>query len=99
MLSLERRPDEPTARALFLQVRQHALDGLIEAYREMFIEAGKEPDAELSRRLARLTMVAADGLCVAHEIDANDDDLVATLELLASLIDHALDTALAGRAV
>jgi AcrR family transcriptional regulator len=95
MLSLERRPDEPTARALFLDVRQHVLDQLIDAYRDMFVEEGVDSDPALSRRLARLTMAAADGLFVAHEIDGDDDDLAATLELLGSLIDHALDTALA----
>jgi AcrR family transcriptional regulator len=70
MLSLEQRPEEATARTMFLQVREQALKGIATAYESFF--AG-ELDARAIRSLATLTMAAADGLFIAHEIDAEVD--------------------------
>lgn len=85
MLLLERRPAEATARTMFLQVREQAYKGIVAAYEALF--AG-ELDARAARSLATLTMAAADGLFIAHEVDPTVD-LVESFELLAAAIPGA----------
>jgi AcrR family transcriptional regulator len=82
MLSLERRPEEATARTMFLQVREQAYEGIVTAYEAFF---GGEIDARAVRSLARLTMAAADGLFVAHEVDEGVD-LGESFDLLAAAV-------------
>ena len=82
MLALERRPEEATARTMFLQVREQAHKGIVAAYEAYF--AG-EIDARAVRSLATLTMAAADGLFIAHEVDEGVD-LGESFELLAGAI-------------
>jgi AcrR family transcriptional regulator len=82
MLALERRPEEPTARKMFLQVREQAYEGIVKAYGELF--AG-ELDARALRSLATLAMAAADGLFIAHEVDEGVD-LEQSFELVAAAI-------------
>jgi AcrR family transcriptional regulator len=82
MLLLERRPEEATARTMFLQVREQANKAIVAAYEALF--AG-ELDARAVRSLATLTMAAADGLFIAHEVDPTVD-LGESLELLAAAI-------------
>jgi AcrR family transcriptional regulator len=79
MLALERRPDEPSARRMFLRTREQALRGTVSAYRDLVPELG---DAE-ARQLAALTMAMADGLFVANEIDGDPIDLLAQFEAAA----------------
>jgi AcrR family transcriptional regulator len=66
MLALERRPEEASARTLFLQVREQAYKRMVAAY-EAFFEGRLDGDGV--RALATLAMAAADGLFVAREID------------------------------
>jgi AcrR family transcriptional regulator len=80
MLSLERRPAEATARTMFLQVREQAFEGIVDAYEAFF---PGELHARDARSLATLTMAAADGLFIAHEID-EQVDLGQSFELLAA---------------
>jgi AcrR family transcriptional regulator len=87
MLALERRPEEATARTMFLQVREQAHRGIATSYQAYF--AG-ELDARAIRSLATLTMAAADGLFIAHEVDEGVD-LGASFELLASAVLGAAD--------
>jgi len=82
MLLLERRPEEATARTMFLQVREQAYKGIVASYEAFF--AG-ELDARAVRSLATLTMAAADGLFIAHEVDPTVD-LGESFELLAAAI-------------
>jgi AcrR family transcriptional regulator len=82
MLALERRPEEATARTMFLQVREQAYKGIVADY-EAFFEGELDPRAV--RSLATLTMAAADGLFVAHQVD-DGVDLEASFELLAAAI-------------
>lgn len=82
MLSLERRPEEATARKMFLQVREQAYKGIVTAYEAFF--AG-ELDARAVRSLATLAMAAADGLFIAHEVD-EVVDLEESFELVAAAI-------------
>lgn len=86
MLTLERRPVEPSARAMFLQVREHARISLVEATHEL---APSLPDQAVDL-LVTYAMAGADGLFIAKEIGGDSTDLLALFELHA----HALyDTA------
>jgi AcrR family transcriptional regulator len=89
MLSLERRPEEASARRLFLQVREQTFKRMLSSYETLF--AG-ELDPPTVRALATLTMAAADGLFIARELDAKLD-FEAHFELLAAAILGAADSA------
>nr|AMK59591.1 transcriptional regulatory protein [uncultured bacterium UPO76] len=93
MLSLEHRPDEATARTRFLQAREQAYEQLVASYEAHF---GGTLGAPAVRALATLTMAAADGLFIAHEVDANVD-LGASFDLLAAAILGAADHLIARR--
>ena len=87
LLSLEQHPDEPTARSMFLEVRKRSLEVLVGAFGKVLVEAEGVRDAGLARRLAMLTMAAADGLFIAHQIDPQSIDLSAEFDLLASMVE------------
>lgn len=82
MLALERRPQEVSARRMFLQVREQAYKQVVASYEALF-----EGDLSASdvRALATLTMAGADGLFVAHEIDP-ELDLPAAFDLLGAAV-------------
>jgi AcrR family transcriptional regulator len=82
MLALERRPEEATARTMFLQVREQALAGIVASY-DVFFRG--ELDAREVRSLATLAMAAADGLFIANQVDESVD-LTASFELVAAAI-------------
>ncbi len=86
LLSLEQHPDEPTARSMFLEVRKRSLKAIVAAFGKTLAEAGVS-DVVLARRLATLTMAAADGLFIAHQIDPKSTDLHAEFDLLASMVE------------
>jgi AcrR family transcriptional regulator len=77
MLALERRPVEPRARAMFLQVRDEADRQVLAALRELAPELA---EADL-RLLATYAMAGADGLFIAKEIGGDAVDLIALFEL------------------
>jgi AcrR family transcriptional regulator len=77
MLALERRPEEPRARTMFLQVRAEALRQLTDIFRDLMPDL---TDADV-RRLATYAMAGADGLFIAKEIGGDAVDLVALFEL------------------
>ena len=79
MLTLERRPDELSARTMFLGTRAQTLDQMVASYVEHFPDIG--PDG--ARELATFTMAMADGLFVAREIRGDEMDLVRHFETLA----------------
>ena len=81
MLALERRPVEPRARAMFLQVRAQAFDAVSQSIREL----APLSDAQVYQ-LTTYAMAGADGLFIAKEIDGDAVDLIALFELHA----HAL---------
>jgi hypothetical protein len=84
MLGLERRPDEPTARNLFLQVREQAFNRVIALYTDLF--DGALDDAGV-KALATLAMAGTDGLFIARELNPERVDFDAQFELLgASLL-------------
>jgi AcrR family transcriptional regulator len=82
MLALERRPQETTARAMFLRVREQTYAQIVAAYASFF---GSELDEARIRLLATFTMAAADGCFIAHELDTRVD-LDACFELLATAL-------------
>jgi AcrR family transcriptional regulator len=77
MLALERRPVEPRARAVFLQVRAEAYQQLADKFRE-FMPGLSDGDVRL---LATYAMAGADGLFIAKEIGGDAVDLAALFEL------------------
>ena len=87
MLSLERRPVEPRARAMFLQSRAQTFDQLIDTMRGFTPEL---TDAQV-HQLVTYAIAGADGLFIAKEIGGDAVDLLALFELHAwALYDSAL---------
>ena len=87
MLSLERRPVEPRARAMFLQSRAQTFDQLVDTMRGFTPEL---TDAQ-AHQLATYAIAGADGLFIAKEIGGDAVDLLALFELHAwALYDSAL---------
>jgi len=84
MLTLERRPQELSARALFLQVRRQSIEQLVQLYTRMF--AG-ELDAAAVRTLSMMAMAAVDGLFIAHEVEGDSVDMNAAFELVGVALD------------
>ena len=77
MLALERRPEEPRARTMFIQVRAQAYQQLIENFRQFTTGLS---DAEVDQ-LATYAMAGADGLFIAKEIGGDAVDLLALFEM------------------
>jgi len=80
LLLLERRPEEPTARAKFLEVRQLTADRIRVAYGRFFPTLSA---ADIDT-LVTLTLALADGLFVASEVDTLD--LPGAFDLMATTI-------------
>lgn len=87
MLSLERRPVEPRARAMFIQVRTQTRHELADAMRGF--TAGLS-EAQI-HQLVTYAIAGADGLFIAKEIGGDSVDL---LELFAIHAQALYDTAL-----
>lgn len=86
MLALERRPVEPRARAMFIQVRKQTQDQLAATLAEL---SPGLTDAQIDQ-LVTYAIAGADGLFIAKEIGGDAVDLIGLFELHA----HALyDTA------
>lgn len=77
MLTLERRPVEPRARTMFLQVRERAFRLLIDNIRELAPELSEAQ----GHQLATYAMAAADGLFIATEAGGDSVDLVTLFEM------------------
>jgi AcrR family transcriptional regulator len=80
MLALERRAEEPSARRMFLAVRQEALRRTVAACAEHFPEF----DETEASQLGLLIMAMIDGLFIANEIDGSGADLIGDSDLLAA---------------
>jgi AcrR family transcriptional regulator len=90
MLALERRPVEPRAREMYLQVRAQAQIQLREAAMDM----SPDLDAAALDQLATYAMAGADGLFIAKEIGGDSVDLLALFDLHGRMvIDAALQLA------
>lgn len=87
MLALERRPVEPRARAMYIQVRDQAFEALRTSM------SGLVPDLteEQVRQLATYAIAGADGLFIAKEIGGDSVDLLGLFAIHGQAI---YDTAL-----
>ncbi|MET4431122.1 TetR/AcrR family transcriptional regulator [Mycolicibacterium sp. 624] len=72
MLALERRPVEPRARAMFVQVRDQALQALTTSIYEIAPSLSREQ----VQQLATYAIAGADGLFIAKEIGGDSVDLL-----------------------
>ncbi len=87
MLALERRPVEPKARAMFVQVRHQAFEALCAGIRDL----GPALTDDQVDHLATYALAGADGLFIAKEIGGDTIDLVALFALHGqALYDTAL---------
>ncbi|HOB49545.1 MAG TPA: helix-turn-helix domain-containing protein [Mycobacterium sp.] len=77
MLALERRPVEPRARAMFIQVRAQAFEALSASIRDLGL--GLSPSQ--IDQLATYAIAGADGLFIAGEIGGDSVDLIAMFRL------------------
>ena len=77
MLALERRPVEPRARAMFIQVREQTFEALT---RSLVGMAAGLTEAQV-RQLATYAVAGADGLFIAKEVGGDAVDLVAMFEI------------------
>jgi AcrR family transcriptional regulator len=77
MLGLERRPVEPRARTMFLQVRAQAFQQLTKDFRDLLPAL----TAAEAHQLVSYGIAAADGLFIAKEIGGDAVDLVALFEM------------------
>jgi AcrR family transcriptional regulator len=86
MLTLERRPQEASARKMFLQVRATTLERIASTVREFAPELADDA----VRLLATYAMAAVDGFFVAHEIGGDSVDLAALFELHGRVLADAV---------
>jgi AcrR family transcriptional regulator len=82
MLALERRPEEPRARTMFLHARAEAYGQMLDVIRELTPELD---DAQI-HQLATYAMAGADGLFIAKEIGGDSVDLVGLFEMHARVM-------------
>jgi len=78
MLVLERRAEEPSARRIFLKVREETRRRSVASFSRLFPELNEAG----ARSLARLTMAMADGLFIAREVEGDGLSLVEAFEAL-----------------
>jgi AcrR family transcriptional regulator len=87
MLALERRPVEPRARAMFVQVRGQAFEALSTSIRALALGLSQVQVDQL----ATYAIAGADGLFIAKEIGGDSVDLIALFTLHGqALYDTAL---------
>jgi len=79
MLALERRPQEPRARTMFLQARAQAYSQMVDVIGELTPQL----DNAQIHQLATYAIAGADGLFIAKEIGGDSVDLIALFELHA----------------
>ena len=85
MLALERRPVDPRAREMFLQVRADAFRRFYEIVREL----APELDEEGVRLITTYAIAGADGLFIAKEIGGDSVDLIKLFDLHARVVFEA----------
>jgi AcrR family transcriptional regulator len=82
MLALERRPVEPRAREMFLQVRADAFRRFGEIVRDI----APELDDEGVQLITTYALAGADGLFIAKEVGGDSVDLIKLFDLHAQLV-------------
>lgn len=82
MLALERRPVEPRAREMFLQVRADAFRRFSEIVRDI----APELDDESVQLITTYALAGADGLFIAKEVGGDSVDLIKLFDLHSRLV-------------
>ncbi len=92
MLALERRPIEPRAREMFLQVRDEAFRRFSDIVR------GLTPDLDDDgvRLITTYAIAGADGLFIAKEVGGDSVDLIRLFELHARIVFEVAHTLVSG---
>lgn len=92
MLALERRPVEPRAREMFLQVRDDAFRRFSDIVR------GLAPDLDDDgvRLITTYAIAGADGLFIAKEVGGDSVDLIRLFELHARIVFEVAHTLVSG---
>jgi AcrR family transcriptional regulator len=80
LLVLERRPEEPTARRKFIEIRRATAQATAGGYREQFPDL----DDDDIQQLTTMTIALADGLFVAQE--AGESEMRRSFDLLAAAV-------------
>lgn len=101
MLSLERQPVEPQARARFLEIRQRVQAGMARWWADVLPEGHEQRSPGLPELLARFTMAASDGIFISVQVDDEGADRAladpaaaeATRRRLADLLADSLEAA------
>ncbi len=86
MLSLERQPVEPQARARFQEIRRQVQASMADWWAGVLPSGHQSRSPGLPRLLARFTMAAADGIFIAAQVDddfGGDTERLALARLLA----------------
>ena len=78
MLALERRPVEPRARAMFIQVREQAFEALSTQHPGSGVWGCPQDQID---QLATYAIAGADGLFIAKEIGGDSVDLIGLFKL------------------
>ncbi|MBJ8347239.1 TetR/AcrR family transcriptional regulator [Antrihabitans sp. YC2-6] len=86
MLALERRPEEPRARAMFMEIRRGAFERFTEVIRE-FAPQLSDNSVQL---VTKYGVAAADGLFMAGQMDGDRTDLYALFEMHARAVHYTL---------
>jgi AcrR family transcriptional regulator len=82
MLGLEQRPEEPTARRMFLNVRSQAFQNAVKTFRERLPDL----DRKSLEKLASFTIALADGCFISQQVADKTIDLMKHHELQAAAI-------------
>jgi AcrR family transcriptional regulator len=86
MLSLERKPVEPQARARFQEIRRVVQEGMARFWQQVLPPEPELRTTDLPRLLARYTMACADGIFIAAQADEDFDPAP-----LADILTHSLE--------
>ncbi|RZU74404.1 TetR family transcriptional regulator [Micromonospora kangleipakensis] len=86
MLTLERRPEEPSARRVFLQVRETARARLA----AVLARVAPDADRDTIETITTYAIAATDGLFIAKEIGGDSVDLLRLFELLGRTLYDSL---------
>lgn len=94
MLSLERRPSEPTARAFYHEKRRESIERLEQTFVRLLADVPARDDVRhrLAGELALLVIALADGIFIAHQIAPDQIDLESVIDLfIGGVLDRAFD--------
>ncbi|MCD0449183.1 TetR/AcrR family transcriptional regulator [Actinocorallia sp. API 0066] len=90
MLTLERRPVEAKARALFVNIRTEVCTFARAEFEDILADLPADRRIALADRLASFTIASADGFFIAYQLNPDTYDLVTAFATLGTAIDALL---------